>query len=51
MENINKEAHKAYEIIKEGSIILYPTDTVWGIICNATNPEVVANMKFATNAD
>jgi len=27
MENVNEEVHKAYEIIKEGGIILYPTDT------------------------
>jgi L-threonylcarbamoyladenylate synthase len=29
MENLNEEVHKAYEVIKEGGIILYPTDTVW----------------------
>jgi L-threonylcarbamoyladenylate synthase len=28
MENLNEEVHKAYEV-KEGGIILYPTDTVW----------------------
>lgn len=39
--NINDEVHKAYEIIKNGGIILYPTDTVWGIGCDATNPEAV----------
>jgi L-threonylcarbamoyladenylate synthase len=38
------EIHKAYEIIKEGGIILYPTDTVWGIGCDATNPEAVAKI-------
>jgi L-threonylcarbamoyladenylate synthase len=27
--NINEEIHNAYEVIKEGGIILYPTDTVW----------------------
>ena len=42
--NINEELHKAYEIIKEGGIILYPTDTVWGIGCDATNPEAVAKI-------
>lgn len=41
---INDEIHKAYEIIKEGGIILYPTDTVWGIGCDATNPEAVAKI-------
>jgi L-threonylcarbamoyladenylate synthase len=42
--NINEEVHKAYEIIKEGGIILYPTDTVWGIGCDATNAEAVAKI-------
>ena len=41
---INEEIHKAYEVIKEGGIILYPTDTVWGIGCDATNPEAVAKI-------
>ena len=41
---INLEIQKAYEIIKEGGIILYPTDTVWGIGCDATNPEAVAKI-------
>jgi L-threonylcarbamoyladenylate synthase len=41
---INNEVFKAHEIIKEGGIILYPTDTVWGIGCDATNPEAVAKI-------
>ncbi|MFA9192264.1 L-threonylcarbamoyladenylate synthase [Flavobacterium sp. FZUC8N2.13] len=44
MENLNEEVHKAYEIIQQGGIILYPTDTVWGIGCDATNPEAVAKI-------
>ena len=27
--------------MREGGIILYPTDTIWGIGCDATNPEAV----------
>lgn len=38
------EIVKAYEVIKEGGIILYPTDTVWGIGCDATNVEAVAKI-------
>ena len=34
---INNEAHKAYDFIEKGGIILYPTDTVWGLGCDATN--------------
>lgn len=41
---INEEIHNAYEVIKEGGIILYPTDTVWGIGCDATNAEAVAKI-------
>ena len=41
---MNEEIHKAYEVIKEGGIILYPTDTVWGIGCDATNAEAVAKI-------
>ncbi len=32
---------KALEVLKSGGIILYPTDTIWGIGCDATNPEAV----------
>lgn len=31
----------ALEVLKKGGIILYPTDTVWGIGCDATNAEAV----------
>lgn len=41
MEDINKEVFEAFEVIKKGGIILYPTDTVWGIGCDATNEEAV----------
>ena len=39
--NINTEAHNACETLKNGGIILYPTDTVWGLGCDATNEEAV----------
>jgi L-threonylcarbamoyladenylate synthase len=29
------------EILKKGGLILYPTDTIWGIGCDATNPDAV----------
>ena len=32
---------KAFEILRKGGIILYPTDTIWGIGCDATNAEAV----------
>ena len=42
--DINQEIQNAYEIIQKGGIILYPTDTVWGIGCDATNAEAVAKI-------
>jgi L-threonylcarbamoyladenylate synthase len=41
MTDINTEIQKAFEVIQQGGIILYPTDTVWGIGCDATNAEAV----------
>ena len=38
---INQEIQIAYEVIKNGGIILYPTDTVWGIGCDATNVDAI----------
>ena len=38
------EINKALEVLRKGGIILYPTDTVWGIGCDATNPEAVAKV-------
>ena len=38
---MNTEIHNAFEVIKNGGIILYPTDTVWGIGCDATNEEAI----------
>lgn len=35
------EIRKACEVMRKGGTILYPTDTVWGIGCDATNEEAV----------
>jgi L-threonylcarbamoyladenylate synthase len=32
---------QAIQILQSGGTILYPTDTIWGIGCDATNPEAV----------
>lgn len=39
--DINTEVHNAFDVIQKGGIILYPTDTVWGIGCDASNEEAV----------
>lgn len=36
-----EEIKKACNVMRKGGIILYPTDTVWGIGCDATNEEAV----------
>lgn len=42
--NIQEDIKKAVETMKKGGVILYPTDTVWGIGCDATNAEAVAKV-------
>ena len=38
---LKDEVNKAFEVLKNGGLILYPTDTIWGIGCDATNAEAV----------
>lgn len=38
---IKEEIESALNVLKRGGLILYPTDTVWGIGCDATNAEAV----------
>lgn len=38
---MQQEIKNCLEHLKNGGLILYPTDTVWGIGCDATNPEAV----------
>ena len=38
---MKEEIFKALEVLKKGGLILYPTDTVWGIGCDATNAAAV----------
>lgn len=35
------DINQALETLRNGGLILYPTDTIWGIGCDATNPEAV----------
>ncbi|AFD05629.1 L-threonylcarbamoyladenylate synthase [Solitalea canadensis] len=38
---MQKEIEKSLEVIKAGGTLLYPTDTIWGLGCDATNPDAV----------
>ena len=39
-----EDIRNAVEVMRKGGVILYPTDTVWGIGCDATNAEAVAKV-------
>lgn len=38
---LQEDVKNAIEVMREGGVILYPTDTIWGIGCDATNPDAV----------
>ena len=40
-EAMKEDIQKACEVMNKGGVILYPTDTIWGIGCDATNEEAV----------
>ncbi len=42
---MRQEIEKAVNILRNGGVILYPTDTVWGLGCDATNEEAVAKIN------
>lgn len=42
---MKEDINKALEILNAGGIILYPTDTVWGLGCDATNETAVAKLN------
>src|ERR1700755_2842973 len=41
---MREEIKKALEVLRKGGLILYPTDTIWGIGCDATNPDAVSGV-------
>lgn len=48
---MKEEIQKALEVLRNGGVILYPTDTVWGIGCDATDPEAVAKVYAIKNRE
>lgn len=38
---MNEDIKRACEIMNSGGVILYPTDTIWGLGCDATNAEAI----------
>ena len=43
-EALLQEVQNTVDILKKGGVILYPTDTVWGIGCDATNEAAIAKI-------
>lgn len=41
MDSFERDIQTAIKAIEDGGIILYPTDTIWGIGCDATNEDAV----------
>jgi len=42
---LRTEIEKALNVLKSGGVILYPTDTVWGLGCDATNEQAVSKIN------
>lgn len=48
---MQEEINKCIEVLLSGGLIVYPTDTVWGIGCDATNEEAVAKIYALKKRD
>ena len=49
--DLNQEIQNALEVLQNGGIMLYPTETVWGIGCDGTNQEAVEKiLKLKKNS-
>lgn len=40
-DKLKEEVNRAYEVLRQGGVILYPTDTIWGLGCDATDAKAV----------
>lgn len=46
-----EDLKQALDTLKAGGVILYPTDTIWGLGCDATNPEAVEKIYAIKGRD
>jgi len=51
LNQYEQELEKAVEILKAGGTLLYPTDTIWGLGCDATNPKAVEKIFRLKNRE
>lgn len=49
--DFNEDIRQAVDTLRRGGVILYPTDTVWGIGCDATNADAVARIYALKHRD
>ncbi|HHV40452.1 MAG: L-threonylcarbamoyladenylate synthase [Bacteroidales bacterium] len=49
--DIYKHLENATEILRSGGTILYPTDTIWGLGCDACNPKGVEKISALKDRD
>lgn len=43
-KEIAEDVRQAVQVLRQGGLILYPTDTIWGIGCDASNEEAVSRV-------
>lgn len=48
---MNEDVSNALRVLGKGGVILYPTDTIWGIGCDATNEEAVQRIYEIKNRE
>ncbi len=50
-QNLNSAVAKTVRVLKSGGIIAHPTDTVWGLACDAANPKAVQKIHALKKSD
>ncbi|MCB0477475.1 MAG: threonylcarbamoyl-AMP synthase [Crocinitomicaceae bacterium] len=48
---MSEEVQKCVEIIRKGGVILYPTDTIWGLGCDPKNEQAIEKINQIKNRD
>ncbi len=46
---ISEEVQKCVEVIRNGGVILYPTDTIWGLGCDPNNEKAIQKINEIKN--
>ena len=49
--SILEEINKGKDVLSKGEVLLYPTDTIWGIGCDATNEQAVSRISQLKNRE